>query len=98
MWVDERKIAAIGVQISRGIATHGLALNVITDLAFFDHIVPCGLADKEVTTLEKETGDAVDMKAVSEVMTSSFVKEFRYSLVDRVSIEALVQDTLKAVV
>ena len=97
MWVDERKIAAIGVQISRGIATHGLALNVTTDLAFFDHIVPCGLADKEVTTLGKETGAAVDLKAVSEVMTSSFVKQFRYSHVDFVSIEALAQDTPKAV-
>ena len=56
VWVGERKIAAIGVQISHGVTRHGAALNVSTDLSYFDSIVPCGLADKEVTSLDRETG------------------------------------------
>jgi len=55
VWVDDqRKIAAIGVQIRHGVTTHGLALNVNTDLSAFDLIVPCGISDKEVTSMAKE--------------------------------------------
>ncbi|QDZ18479.1 lipoate protein ligase [Chloropicon primus] len=54
VWVGDRKIAAIGVKISRGVATHGLALNVDPDLDRFKEIVPCGLKDKEVTSMSKE--------------------------------------------
>ncbi|EFJ43580.1 hypothetical protein VOLCADRAFT_65732 [Volvox carteri f. nagariensis] len=54
VWVAERKIAAIGVRISQGVSSHGLALNVDTDLSYFHHIVPCGIADKEVTSIRKE--------------------------------------------
>ena len=63
VWVDatdpetpERKIAAIGVRVSRGVSLHGLALNVQTDLSYFDLIVPCGLAARRVTSVQRETG------------------------------------------
>jgi lipoic acid synthetase len=56
VWVGERKICAIGVRIGRQTSMHGLALNVSTDLAFFDKIVPCGLSDAGVTSVEKEIG------------------------------------------
>ena len=56
VWVGERKIAAIGVQISHGVTRHGAALNVSTDLSYFDSIVPCGLADKEGNILGPGTG------------------------------------------
>ena len=53
VWVGERKVCALGVRISLGVTSHGLALNVATDLAFFRHIVPCGIPDKEVTSLHR---------------------------------------------
>ena len=71
-WVGDRKIGAIGVRISRWITSHGLALNVSTDLSLFDLIVPCGIADKGVTSLSLEVGRPVQ---VDEVI-SGFVQAF----------------------
>ncbi|PRW44247.1 Octanoyltransferase [Chlorella sorokiniana] len=54
VWVGERKIGAIGVRISQGVTSHGVALNVSTDLSAFQHIVPCGTPDKEVTSIHRQ--------------------------------------------
>jgi lipoyl(octanoyl) transferase len=75
-WVGEHKLAAIGVRISRWITSHGFALNVSTDLSFFDLIVPCGIADRGVTSLEALLGRAVDPAEVSAVVTRSFGEVF----------------------
>ena len=56
MWVGKNKIGAIGVKITRGITMHGFAFNVSTDLSMFDGIVPCGIQDRWVTSVEAETG------------------------------------------
>jgi len=61
-----RKIAAIGVRISRGVSMHGLALNVAPDLSMYDHIVPCGMPGLDVTSIEAEQGAAPPVKIVGE--------------------------------
>ncbi|MCO6495295.1 MAG: lipoyl(octanoyl) transferase LipB [Bacteroidetes bacterium] len=81
VWLDvdtplERKIAAIGVKCSRGITMHGLALNVNTDLHFFNFIVPCGIQGKGVTSIEKELNHKVPMDDVKSIMRKEFEKVF----------------------
>jgi lipoate-protein ligase B len=64
VWTNGRKIAAIGVKISRGVAYHGFAINVNTDLSYFEHIVPCGITGRGVTSMSQVLGEPVDLEAV----------------------------------
>jgi len=84
VWVGEpggeKKIAAIGVRISRWITSHGFALNVATDLRHFRLIVPCGIADRGVTSLEQEVGHAVPMPEVEDAVVSAFNEVFDRSV------------------
>ena len=76
VWVDgERKLAAIGVRVRRGVTTHGLALNVATDLRWFDEMIPCGIRGKGVTTLEKQLGRPVAMADVEERLAGELARE-----------------------
>ena len=85
----QSKIAAIGVHISRGVTSHGFALNVNTDLSYFDLIVPCGLAAKSVTSMAKELGRAVAMEEVAQAAARHFGSVFGCELVWAKSLDAL---------
>ena len=80
VWTDDSKIAAIGVRISRGITSHGFALNVDPDLAYFSHIVPCGLLDVTVTSMASELGDAPGMGRVIDSITAAFGRVFNVEM------------------
>ena len=76
VWVEDRKIAAIGVKVSRRVTTHGFALNVCPDLSYFDHIVPCGMPDSRVTSLSRELGRHVSVAEVAPALVERFGEVF----------------------
>ncbi len=80
VWVGEEKIAAIGVKLSRWITKHGFALNVNTDLSYFGHIVPCGIPDKPVTSMQKVLGHEVNMETVIARVVQAFEQVFGIEL------------------
>jgi lipoyl(octanoyl) transferase len=71
-----RKICALGVKTSRWVTMHGFAFNINTDLRYFDYIVPCGIQDKSVTSMEKESGQRHDIKKVSAVLKKKLGEQF----------------------
>jgi lipoyl(octanoyl) transferase len=81
VWVGANKIAAIGVKITRGITMHGFALNVTTDLSMFEGIVPCGLNDRWVTSLQATSGATPSVKEVAVVAATHLARHFGRELV-----------------
>jgi len=77
----ERKICAIGVRCSRWITMHGFAFNVNTDITYFDHIIPCGIQNKQVTSLARELGREINLADVKEKVKRNFEKVFDVQLV-----------------
>ena len=88
VWLDpdipgrERKICAMGVRTSRWITMHGFAFNVNTDLSYFNNIIPCGIQNKQVTSLEKELGRKIDFEEAKERVKKNFEKVFEVELVN----------------
>ena len=82
VWVGDSKIAAIGVKISRGVAFHGLAINVNTDLSYFSHIVPCGIPDLSITSIAQESGRPVDMEIVQYSLIYRFGREMGFKMAE----------------
>lgn len=87
VWLDEnnpqraRKIAALGVKCSRWITMHGFAFNVNSNLDYFNHIIPCGITDKAVTSMEKELGKTVDFEEVKRVLKGKLEEVFECTIV-----------------
>src|SRR5438128_11206741 len=86
VWVDDRKIAAIGVRVARGRTRHGFALNVDPDLSMFEHIVPCGIRDRGVTSMARvlaDRGGAPALRDVADRVIARFAEAFGMRAVDR---------------
>ena len=87
VWIDndipgrERKICALGIRCSRWVTMHGFALNVNTDLSYFNHIIPCGIVNKQVTSLKNELGYAVDIPTLKEKLLVHFCIVFDVDMV-----------------
>ena len=79
VWVGREKLAAIGVRIARWITSHGFAFNVSTNLDYFDLIVPCGIADRGVTSLDRLVGRAVELDDVEDHIVRHFSNVFQFS-------------------
>jgi lipoyl(octanoyl) transferase len=90
VWIEpdvpgkERKICAIGVRCSRWVTMHGFAFNVNTELSYFNHIIPCGISNKQVTSLEKELGHPAEMDEAKEKIKKNFEKVFNAELVSEI--------------
>jgi lipoyl(octanoyl) transferase len=85
----EAKIAALGIHISRGVTSHGVALNVNTDLSFFNLIVPCGITSKPVTSMQKELGRVVPMPDVAHTLSRNFGVVFQSQILWLDNLDAL---------
>ncbi|MBN1972756.1 MAG: lipoyl(octanoyl) transferase LipB [Sedimentisphaerales bacterium] len=76
LWIGEKKIASIGVRVSKFITYHGMAINIQNDTGIFDYIKPCGLDNVEMTSLLKETGKKYSMSLVKEKLTQLLMRDF----------------------
>lgn len=97
VWVDDRKICAIGIHGSRYITTHGLALNCNNDLTWFDYIVPCGIEGKSVTSISKELDVDVKVDDVLPIFINTFRDQFECELIEFPPEEAsqILRDTIE---
>ena len=76
IWVEDKKIASIGIHVSRGVTMHGLAININTDLSYFDNIISCGIEGVKMTTIDKELGKKIAMNDIKKQLISNFNKIF----------------------
>jgi len=94
--IQERKLAAIGVHISRGITSHGFAFNVTTDLRDFNLIIPCGITDRDVTSLELETDVSPDVENVMHTVSRYFGQVLDHQVLWLESLEDLLPDPARS--
>ena len=77
VWIDDRKIASIGIHVSRGVTMHGLAINVSTDLSYFDNIISCGIEGVKMTSMDKELGKKIRMNDIKKCLITHFNQIFK---------------------
>lgn len=88
VWIEgdtprARKICAMGVKSSRWVTMHGIGFNVNSDLSYFSHIIPCGIDDKAVTSMQQELGYALSMAEVSSILKQKLADQFHYTYVEK---------------
>jgi lipoyl(octanoyl) transferase len=89
VWIEpgiygkERKICAMGIRCSRWITMHGFALNVNTDLSYFENIIPCGIQNKQVTSMQKELGNRINIEEVKQKLKNNFEKVFNVKIISQ---------------
>jgi lipoyl(octanoyl) transferase len=83
VWVEDRKIASLGVRLSRWVTMHGFALNVTTDLSYFDGIIPCGIFECGVTSMERILGEKLVLEVVQKKIEQMFVNVFDLKVSER---------------
>lgn len=91
VWIRDKKIAAIGIKVSRWVTMHGFAFNVNTDLNLFSGIIPCGIQDKTVTSLKEELGHEIDVLEVKAKLLNNFIKVFNYGEVKTMQSDEVMQ-------
>jgi lipoate-protein ligase B len=94
VWIGNRKIAAIGIKVSRWITMHGFAFNINTDLSLFQGIIPCGINDKEVTSLQKELSEEININNVKKLLAANFKEIFNYIAFEQISKNDLIIEHL----
>jgi len=87
VWIEDRKIAAIGIKVTQWITMHGFAFNINTDLSLFDGIIPCGITNKEVTSLKKELKREIDIQQVKSKLLNNAVEVFNYDEIETQNVE-----------
>lgn len=88
VWVNDEKICAMGIKVTRWVTMHGFAFNINTDLSYFQKIIPCGIKDKGVTSLKKILNTEIDINDVKKLLTKHFMKIFKYDELENfISIE-----------
>lgn len=94
VWIEDRKIAAIGIKVRHWITMHGFAFNINTDLTYFTGIIPCGIKDKDVTSLEKELNQKINLEEVQKILLDNFRILFNYEKINILSKEELYTSAL----
>ncbi|NBG89309.1 lipoyl(octanoyl) transferase LipB [Isachenkonia alkalipeptolytica] len=89
VWIGNEKITAIGLAVKKGVTMHGFAFNVNTNLDHFQFIIPCGIRDKGVTTLEKLLGETQDFNQMNQRVAEEFVRVYEYEKVQNITLEEL---------
>jgi lipoate-protein ligase B len=95
VWIGDAKIAAIGVKVSRGVTTHGFALNVDPDMSYFDHIIACGMPDASATSVSQELGHHVSVKDAVSALIPRFAEMFDFDILhnEPESVKSAIVDT-----